>query len=568
MLAALRLYRKVLATGPASWLGVAVLAMVGSLLEGVALVILAQTVALDTANDQGAENRIAVVLSHLMSWLGLHPSIQLFLVGFALAAALSSLFTFFSNVATHAICARTERSMRSQLFNALLEVDWATLTSQRAGEVLKSLTADPEKVTLGIRSLLIAISSAASAAVYLLAASAVSPLLTLVMGGFVFVLWPFHVVVVGYNARISNRMNTLERGLFNRATHAFNDAKTIFSLGLRPFIRQDYMQTLGSYTDATFRKDTSLEIARLVYETLAVIFIGFLLWVTIGLGGRLSNALIVLAIFYRMAPKVIYLQDAIYRVLNQAEWVEQWLGLVGQLGASRRLRHEGARQPFEKSLELRGVTFRYPERPEPVLRNVDLKLGFGECVAITGVSGSGKTTVIDLITGLCRPSEGQVLVDGRPLEELDEGHWQSQIGLVLQSAALFYGSVGENVAYGKEREGAALKAALVKAGMADFIQGLPEGVETQVGEQGVQLSGGQRQRLAIARAFYRKPRLLILDEATSALDQENHAWISQMVREHKGEIAILIVAHGGELLSLADRSYSLQDGVLTEKAPS
>jgi len=180
---------------------------------------------------------------------------------------------------------------------------------------------------------------------------------------------------------------------------------------------------------------------------------------------------------------------------------------------------------------------------------------------LVGPSGAGKTTLLDLVVGLQQPDAGRILIDGVPLAEIDLRQWRRQIGYVPQESVMVDESVTYNLALGDEGLGEAeIREALRAADALAFVEAMPEGLETRLGEGGSRLSGGQRQRLAIARALVHKPRLLILDEATSSLDAEAQAAVVETVKHLKGSLAILAVSHQDLLIEAADRIYRLAGG--------
>jgi ABC-type bacteriocin/lantibiotic exporter with double-glycine peptidase domain len=180
-------------------------------------------------------------------------------------------------------------------------------------------------------------------------------------------------------------------------------------------------------------------------------------------------------------------------------------------------------------------------------------------IAITAPSGCGKTTMLGVLCGLLGPQTGEVMVDGVSLTKLDTQAWQSGIGLVMQENPMFHASLRENIAWGSgvEIDDERILEVCRVAGVLDFIEHLPAGLDTVIGDQGSRLSGGQRQRLALARALYRAPSLLLLDEPTSALDAENELRLIESLKGIQGEIAMVIVSHRGAILSLADTVYEL-----------
>jgi ATP-binding cassette subfamily B protein RaxB len=210
-------------------------------------------------------------------------------------------------------------------------------------------------------------------------------------------------------------------------------------------------------------------------------------------------------------------------------------------------------------IELRDVGFRYSDSEGDVLRGVSLSVEPGESVAIVGPSGCGKTTLIKLMLGILAPAHGEVLVGGRPLEAVGASTWRSMVGTVMQDEPLFAGSIADNISFFDARPDMEriVECARV-ASVHDEIAALPMGYYTLIGEMGATLSGGQKQRVLLARAFYKRPRVLFLDEATSALDVERERMVNQAVRQLR--LTRVIVAHRPETIASADRVVVLAAG--------
>jgi ATP-binding cassette subfamily C protein len=179
---------------------------------------------------------------------------------------------------------------------------------------------------------------------------------------------------------------------------------------------------------------------------------------------------------------------------------------------------------------------------------------------VIGPSGAGKTTLVDLVSGLLRPQQGDVLIDDVPMAQMDVRFWRRQIGYVPQDTVLLHDSILANVTLGDPALGETeAEKALFAAGAWDFVAAMPDGLHTIVGERGSKLSGGQRQRIAIARALAHQPALLILDEATSALDPDSENAICRTLKNLRGKITILAISHQPALVTVADRIYSIRE---------
>lgn len=228
----------------------------------------------------------------------------------------------------------------------------------------------------------------------------------------------------------------------------------------------------------------------------------------------------------------------------------------------------GGRRPAQHReaamLQVEGLTIAYAGRSEPVLAGVDLTLGAGECVMLQGVSGAGKSTLVHAVLGFVTPDEGRVVVGGADLASADLQAVRQSIAWVPQRPHLFSGSVAENIALGcSGATRADIQAAAEIAGALGFIESLPHGFETVLGENGLTLSGGERQRVALARALVRKAPLVILDEPTSALDRQTEWAVVSSVASNRAGAALLVASHRPAWAQVADRVLTLQDGLLT-----
>ena len=235
--------------------------------------------------------------------------------------------------------------------------------------------------------------------------------------------------------------------------------------------------------------------------------------------------------------------------------------------------HEFVRDPgrvelpaISRSMEFQNVSFRYEGSDEPAIEHIRLTVEFGEVVALVGKSGSGKSTLMSLVPRFHDPSEGRILIDGQDIRDVTLTSLRAQIAIVSQETILFDETVRANIAYGcpEASEQEIVRAA--RAGHAwEFIEELPGGLDTMIGENGVNLSGGQRQRLAIARAMLRNPPLLILDEATSALDTESERKIQAALAELMKNRTTLVIAHRLSTVQHADRIVVLDEGRMVEE---
>ena len=222
--------------------------------------------------------------------------------------------------------------------------------------------------------------------------------------------------------------------------------------------------------------------------------------------------------------------------------------------------------PFELGLSIEGVSFRYEGADRDTLTNVCLHIRPGESIGIAGATGSGKTTLIDLIARLLQPAAGRIMVDGQDLREHTR-EWQCSLGVVSQTVFLIDDTIRRNVALGvfeQHIDDRRVEEVIRLACLEDFVRSLPEGLETTVGERGVRLSGGQRQRVAVARALYRRPQVLILDEGTAALDTTTESRLLDGLSSLRGTLTVVHVAHRLSTLEKCDRVLHVEGGRVAE----
>jgi ABC-type multidrug transport system fused ATPase/permease subunit len=284
-----------------------------------------------------------------------------------------------------------------------------------------------------------------------------------------------------------------------------------------------------------------------------------------------SHAVATLSVFMaastRIAPAVMRIQQGTIGIRQSLGSAGPTLTLIESLEgvevnpeASNALEtnHAG----FIPTINIRNLSLTYPQKEVPALNEINLDVESGAFVAIVGPSGAGKTSLVDVLLGVLYQSSGNVFISGKPpLETIAE--WPGAIAYVPQDVAMSTGTIKENITLGfpdNSNDEKLIQQALQLAQLSDFIDSLPQGLDTQVGERGTKLSGGQRQRLGIARAMFTKPKLLVLDEATSALDGHTESDISNSILELKGNTTVVMIAHRLSTVRYADQVVYIDEG--------
>jgi ATP-binding cassette subfamily C protein len=265
-----------------------------------------------------------------------------------------------------------------------------------------------------------------------------------------------------------------------------------------------------------------------------------------------ANRIVNSAVYVRWGVPAL---DAVYADLKELE----------QLTANDRREKVACNpHPFEEAIEFECVTYRYPGAASDALRCLSFRIPKGSAVAFVGASGAGKSTAADVLLGLLEPQSGRVLVDGEDIQRSLSG-WQRQIGYIPQQIFLTDDTIRRNVAFGipdEEIDEERVRGALESAQLLKFVESLPAGLNTSVGERGVRLSGGQLQRIGIARALYHDPEVLVMDEATSALDYKTESLIIEMIENLRDSRTIVVIAHRHSTIQYFDTVLKLHDGQL------
>lgn len=322
-------------------------------------------------------------------------------------------------------------------------------------------------------------------------------------------------------------------------------------------LTSDFSKTVQRYSKANTKRIFLGSVPRLFLETggfsLVVIFITFSLFST---KSDVANILPVLSLFvlalYRLLPST----NRIISSYNTLIYYYKSIDAVDDALLIKRESLDDKTLEFRRKIELNDINFSYQEKP--VLKNVNLEIRKGEKIAIIGESGTGKTTLADLIIGLYQPNHGEMKVDEVLIDETNLQNWRSQVGYIPQHIYLFDGTIKDNVSFGRKFDGNLLDRVLKQANIYDFLQ-TKKGIETLVGEGGIQLSGGQKQRIAIARALYGEPEILVLDEATSALDNDTEEKIMEEIFNISEDKTLIIIAHRLSTTKKCDKIYKVKN---------
>jgi ATP-binding cassette, subfamily C, bacterial len=358
-------------------------------------------------------------------------------------------------------------------------------------------------------------------------------------------------------------ITTSTRDLYYSIMQHLDGMKTIKSFGMQEENIRLFSIQSNQVADRYLGAVESYANVKLLFDVGTVVVLAVLVLVLIEvIKLPTASLLLLIYLFVRMIPQFSLVQHSYQYFINTIPAFGNVMNLENQCLENPDIPRSGEKVIFEEMISLEDVSFSYRGEDHFTMKDFNLSILAGRTVAIAGPSGAGKSTVADLVMGLIQPENGRILVDGLPVVP---GSWRGQVGYVAQETFLFNETVRYNLLLARpDVEEKDLLDALELAAAQGFVEKLPDGLDTVIGDRGVRLSGGERQRLALARALLRKPALLILDEATSNLDSENEKRILDSVESLHGDMTILVIAHRLSTISSADSIYLMEEGHIVE----
>lgn len=498
------------------------------------------------------------------SWSRERPLILLSIGGYLLLLGGKALLNRALTIRQTAFLEGYTFQLRRELYDAVSGAGWQQLSAYRQADLIGLFTTQCSQVSSGISSMIRLVTSLVSAAIQIAIACWMSvPVTVTVLAcgvGMMAAFLPLRKKARQYG----EEMIAVSRDFYGELFYQLNAVKEIRTYGVEDSHEVRFSDLNRSFVEkqVSYAKVHSLPgaVSSLAAGVLlsAVAALSLVFWEL-----DMTRMVILVLIFSRLWPLFSSWQNAIQSIQTNVPALEKLKRTIGELENAAAA---GKQEPisFSQSVRFSQVGFRYGSE-EAVLENVSFSLHIGKITALVGRSGAGKSTIADLLMGFLTPVSGEISVDDTPLTPEKGNAWRKYIGYIPQMPMLLNATVRENLSrFHPEATQEDMVSALKQAGAWDFVQKLPQGLDTLLGDRGVRLSGGERQRIVLARVLLGRPKLIVLDEATSALDYESEGTIRDVLATLRKDAAILVIAHRLATVMIADEAVVLENGKITE----
>ena len=502
------------------------------------------------------------------------PRLTVFLIMMALAVLLQatqSLSHYLNEVSVGSFAARCNALITARIHSEILSLSYPCASSYRVGDLTNNALEGPEAVTKQITSTSRILVQVLLTATYLVVLIALSPWLLLIAAGLAVVISLIQQQLLPRIVRQAQRVTDSKLAISTRITEDIQGLRLLHSSGQLDAADCNLRSQTRELEHGLRRQSLLINIIGPFSSFLPIAAMAMIAVVSLVVFGDRSTGVLPSLITFVLALQRLNIRLSgiaanLNSIAENSGRFERLNDILSPKGKQYRRQGGIPFQGLRSAIEIQGVGLRYAPELPPALEQINLTLAKGSTTALVGASGAGKSSIADLLVGLYAPTAGRILIDRTDLNDLDLASWQQRLGVVSQDTFLFNASLAENIAYGCPWASLdEIEAAAGTAQALGFIETLPDGMATVMGERGYRLSGGQRQRISLARAILRNPELLILDEATSALDSQSEHLVQQALERFERQHTVLVIAHRLSTIVNADLIGVMEQGQIVER---
>lgn len=549
-----------------------IFSLVASVLEGFGiLMVLPLFESIDQSQNQESTSQFVLIVYDLIEFFGMSASVTSIIIFIVLVFILKGIVNFFALGMIARLMGKLLLKLKANLYENYSNMTYKYYTLKDTGQFINLINEQPNRAINAFQQITIMFGNLISFIILMFLAFSSAwnfALMALIFGLIVVILF----VKLNSYVRSLSRITATENGILNKwMIQALQSFKYLNATNQMNLLKSRILRSIDILTDNQIKTGVASAFTQSVREPVAVVFIMSLIFVQIVILNQEFEPIIVsIILFYRALGSMLGVQSFFQGTF-------QYIGSLELISSefNDQIKHKKNEGKIElgklhNSIELNKINFSYNES-ELVFKDLSIKFNANSSIAIVGDSGSGKSTIVNIISLLLEPNSGQLLIDGIDSKSIIHSSWKNQIGYVSQETVIFDDTIKNNISMWNSSNlddkqlQKKIKSSARDANILDFIESLPNGFETYVGDRGVQLSGGQRQRIFIARELFRNPRLLILDEATSSLDSVSEKEIQRSIDSLKGKITIIIIAHRLSTIKNVDKIFTVGNGSLIEE---
>ncbi|WP_263841222.1 ABC transporter ATP-binding protein [Salinibacter sp.] len=520
------------------------------------------------AEDMGTAERY---LQALLETLGIANSMVGILAFIAVVFVAKGALAFAKGSYKGYLQAQLLRELKTQLFDAYSGMDHRHYIRENTGHFINVINQQVNRFFGSFDSFIRFLTQIVNAAGYFAFAFAVTWTFASLALGIGLVLLFFFKYLNAYVRTLSRRQSDEMSELNTLLVQGLQSLKYIVSTNQTAHLRSGVVDSVKRLTGYIFRQNVARAFTHALKEPASVLLIVGLIALQVAVfNDPVAPIFVALLLFHRGMQALMAVQGHWQRTMNKIGSVEMVDEEFNTVRAHQEDRDGRVLRAFSDGIEFENVHFAYDEDDGDVLHDINIAVPANETIALVGESGAGKSTLVDMMTLMLSPRAGTIRIDGIPYDEIDLASWRDQIGYVSQETVVFDDTVANNIHLwqGNIEDDPAFRERVMhaaeRAHAHHFIEDLPNGYQTQVGDRGVRLSGGQQQRLFVARELFKQPNVLLLDEATSDLDTASEQHIQNSVDALQGEVTVVIIAHRLSTVKNADRVYVLDEGRVIE----
>lgn len=553
-----------------------VMMVFGAFLETASISLIIPVMTLVLSPNAVEENALMAGVYHGLGMTSARQFTVFVMGAMVLAFVLKNLFLFLLQKMMYRFVYKNQFETQEKMLRSFVKRDYEFYLNIETSTIQRIIAADVVNAYLLILSLLQILSECAVFVMLAVALLLVDFKMTLVIAGLLIVtLAVIKEVIKPIMNRTGKENQDYASLIYQWLSQTVGGIKEIKIIGKENYFIQEYAERGSHYVAAMERLNLFSNAPKLLIETVCIAGMVAYMLVIVMMGKDLTEMMPALSAFAMAAVRLMPSANRINNQLTQLAYYEPFfmnvsdnlLEETNEENTDMSYAKEAAKLPVEKEIVLENITYAYPNTDKLIFDHAQMTIPVGSSVGIVGGSGSGKTTIVDILLGLLKVKEGTIRADGVDVMKHYRG-WLKNIGYIPQMIFLLDDDIRKNVAFGvpeEEIDEERLWYALKEAQLDEFVKTLPEGVHTGIGERGIRLSGGQRQRIGIARALYNDPEVLILDEATSALDNDTEAAIMDSINRFQGKKTLIIIAHRLQTIEKCDMVYRVEGGKISKE---